>query len=66
MLDIQHPEITWAERTGYPSWNQPNEVRCERCKDYIYDYEVYEDESYDCLCMDCLLELHLRKETHDA
>lgn len=20
-----HPEITWALRTGYPSWLQPNE-----------------------------------------
>lgn len=22
MSNIQHPEITWAERTGYPSWMQ--------------------------------------------
>lgn len=20
---LQHPEITWIERTGYPSWMQP-------------------------------------------
>ena len=21
-MDLEHPEITWAERTGYPSWEQ--------------------------------------------
>ena len=21
-MDLEHPEITWAERTGYPSWAQ--------------------------------------------
>lgn len=23
--DLQHPEITWIERTGYPSWMNPEE-----------------------------------------
>ena len=22
---LEHPEITWIERTGYPSWMQPKE-----------------------------------------
>ena len=22
---LEHPEITWIERTGYPSWMQPEE-----------------------------------------
>lgn len=22
---LEHPEITWIERTGYPSWLQPQE-----------------------------------------
>lgn len=22
---MEHPEITWIERTGYPSWMQPRE-----------------------------------------
>lgn len=55
---MQHPEITWIERTGYPSWNQPSELRCERCGDLVED-EVFEDESHDCLCLDCLMSLHL-------
>ncbi len=21
-MDLEHPEITWAQRTGYPSWAQ--------------------------------------------
>ena len=58
---IEHPEITWAERTGYPSWNQPIDFVCDNCGDIIDD-EVYEDELYDCLCLDCLLKLHLRED----
>lgn len=23
MYQLEHPEIAWAERTGYPSWMQP-------------------------------------------
>ena len=61
MLDIQHPEITWAERTGYPSWNQPVDVVCDNC-DEIIDDEVYEDEYNENLCLDCLLKLHLKGE----
>ena len=57
---IQHPEITWAERTGYPSWNQPQEMYCERCGDIIDD-ESYEDENYECLCLDCLMKTHLKE-----
>ena len=56
---MQHPEITWAERTGYPSWNQPQEIRCEACGEFIED-EVYEDELYEHLCLDCLLKFHLK------
>ena len=57
---LQHPEITWAERTGYPSWNQPSEIRCDTCGDIIED-EVYEDEYHETLCLDCLLSLHLKE-----
>lgn len=60
-FDIQHPEITWAEATGYPSWNQPAEVKCDYCGDLIDD-EIYEDECYESLCLDCLLKLHLKEE----
>ena len=62
MLNIpDHPEITWAERTGYPSWNQPSETRCDNCGDII-DGEVYEDEYNENLCLDCLLKLHLKED----
>ena len=57
-MDLEHPEITWALRTGYPSWNQPKEVFCDWCGNDIYDEEVYEDEEYECLCESCLLKLH--------
>ena len=57
---LQHPEITWAERTGYPSWNQPEDVRCDYCGDIIED-EIYESECYEFLCLDCLLKLHLKE-----
>ena len=34
--DLEHPEITCALRTGYPSWMQENE-----------EYEVDEDALYE-------------------
>jgi hypothetical protein len=58
---LQHPEITWAERTGYPSWNQPVDVVCDCCGEII-EGEVYEDEYNECLCLDCLLKLHLKED----
>lgn len=58
---VQHPEIDWAMRTGYPSWNQPNELRCDNCGCVIED-EAYEDEYNETLCLDCLLSLHLKEE----
>lgn len=60
MFDLpDHPEIECAMRTGYPSWNQPKEIRCEACGDVIED-DVYEDEYHSCLCLDCLLIRHLK------
>lgn len=55
-----HPEIEMAMRTGYPSWNQPVDVVCEDCGD-IVDGDAYEDETYNCLCLSCLLRRHLKE-----
>ena len=55
-----HPEIKWCERTGYPSWNQPEVYHCSRCDDEI-DGEVYEDFGYEYLCESCLLNLHKKE-----
>lgn len=57
---IQHPEISWAEATGYPSWNQPREIRCDHCGTVIED-EIYEDEYNEFLCLDCILKLHFKE-----
>lgn len=35
---LQHPEITWIERTGHPSWMQP-----KRDLDVDEDQGVFED-----------------------
>lgn len=32
-----HPEIAWAERTGYPSWMQETEDREEPDEDALYE-----------------------------
>ena len=63
MRDLEHPEITCALRTGYPSWNQPKERTCEVCGDELY-LEIYEDFDHEFLCEDCLLKLH-RKSPWD-
>ena len=58
MNNIQHPEISWAERTGYPSYKQPKSHYCEECGKCLDDEMAYEDASHDYLCEDCLLTLH--------
>lgn len=41
---LEHPEITWIERTGYPSWMQEN-LDCdddedeELCEEDEEDYD---------------------------
>jgi hypothetical protein len=35
---IEHPEIGWVERTGYPSWMQVRDLDGEE------DDEVYDDD----------------------
>ena len=53
-----HPEVEWIERTGYPSWNQPESEYCEKCGDCLDSEYVYSDSIYDTLCEDCLKLLH--------
>lgn len=40
--DLEHPEITWIERTGYPSWMQEGE---EPEIDYDRLYEENREEA---------------------
>ena len=58
MRDLQHPEITWAEQTGYPSWIQPKEHTCEVCGYPLFLDETYKDFDHEFLCEECLLKLH--------
>ena len=55
---LEHPEIEWVNRTGYPSWNQPQYYECERCHEELSFEDIFEDEDYEMLCKDCLCELH--------
>ena len=41
--DLEHPEISWSERTGYPSWMQEGETEEEE-RDA---YEAYCDHLYE-------------------
>ena len=60
MTDLEHPEVTYALKTGYPSWNQPKHRHyyCEECGKCLDYEEVYEDKIHDFLCRSCLLILH--------
>ena len=60
-LTLQHPDITWAERTGYPSWNQPTWDTCEVCGDELSVDDTYYDCDYDYLCKSCLLQSHKKE-----
>ena len=56
--ELEHPDITSALRTGYPSWDQPESVFCGECGKCIDDETVYGDRYYENLCENCLLVLH--------
>lgn len=56
--DLEHPEITWARKTGYPSFAQPKKYYCEVCGKDITDLDKYEDDRHKYLCEDCLLFYH--------
>ena len=60
-LFLEHPDITSALQTGYPTWNQPDEYFCELCGDEVSSYEIYDDFGYDILCKNCLLNLHKKE-----
>lgn len=46
--DLEHPEITWALRTGYPSWMQETEVLNDE-DDEDSESEIWGDECEDSL-----------------
>ena len=41
--DLEHPEVTWALRTGYPSWMQeePEEYDEDALYDEYKDRELF-------------------------
>lgn len=58
MEHIEHPEIKWIQRTGYPSYHQEPVIYCGECGEDITDDEWYEDEHHEFLCKTCLLFFH--------
>lgn len=56
---LEHPEITSAIETGYPSWKQEETIICEFCEESIVG-DVYEDNNHEFLCLHCLKELHAK------
>ena len=44
---LQHPEIDWIERTGYPSWMQEDDEDDDDCG---YDEDAAYEESRDIRC----------------
>lgn len=60
-LFLEHPDVTSALQTGYPTWSQPDEYCCEMCGDEVPSSEIYEDFGYEILCENCLLKLHKKE-----
>ena len=44
---LEHPEIGWIERTGYPSWLQEDEVLNDEDDEEIFDEDGYDRDAYD-------------------
>lgn len=58
MMELDHPDVAYALKTGYPRWKQPQSYYCEECGTSLEDEQAYEDAGHDFLCKDCLLTLH--------
>lgn len=46
---LEHPEIAWIERTGYPSWMQEDDDILDEEDDEDYESEFWGDECEDSL-----------------
>ena len=61
-IDLEHPDITRAERYGYPFESLDDEgVCCDNCGDSLVGKDIFEDEEYHNLCKDCLINLHVKR-----
>ena len=61
MEQLQHPDITAAERTGYPRGRQPRVFTdCDWCGAEIQEGDEYYDIHGEILCAECVNEC--RKE----
>lgn len=56
----EHPDITYANATGYPRGEEPKWFYCQTCGCELLSDELYQDEDHTCLCEECLLTLHKR------
>ena len=57
--DLQHPDITAAERTGYPRsfrFRPRKYTDCDWCGKSIIEGDEYYDVHGEILCMDCMSE----------
>ena len=58
MEHIEHPEIAYIQRTGYPSYYKPDIIYCEECGRDITNTDQFEDEHHEFLCEGCLKYFH--------
>ena len=58
-----HPDIISCERTGYPSWNQPDpHVYCEICgKDITYEDKI-DIADHEVMCVSCWIDRLVEEE----
>lgn len=53
--NLQHPDITAAERTGYALGNEPHDyLECDWCGGFIYLGTEYYDIHGEILCASCV------------
>ena len=62
MRDLEHPDITKVNLTGYPRGYDCGDLICERCHNELSADEWYCDDTYDVLCEFCLKDLHRKYE----
>jgi ribosomal protein S27E len=60
--DLEHPDITRALKTGYPTEQELDHYYCDECGECLDDQTMYEDSTHKYLCKECLLILHEKSQ----
>lgn len=56
-----HPDIEFIMNHGYPRGHEPKSYYCDECGRELEGEDIFEDETHEYLCVNCLLKLYEKR-----